>query len=211
MKYQGLLFDVDGVLVESEKKRFEFLKTSCQKQGIVLPEEYFFSVIGKSTPSLISEIFNQDDKRAEAVYNDYLVFKNSYIQRITPISATVNFILHYRGKSKIGIATSNSRDTVIKLLQCLKINDLVSEVVTRDDVVNQKPHPESYLRLSSQLHIDPSDCVVIEDTVVGATAGVNAGMDCFIFLNSYNNKQQFNECSISGYISSTDDLNNIAL
>jgi beta-phosphoglucomutase len=213
MKYQAILFDVDGVLVESERSRFNFLRKSCQQKGILLSDNSFYKMIGKSTPVVIKEIcsYQNSNNLEEELLKEFNVFRSTYIQSITPISTTVDFISQYAGNSKIGIATSNSKETVAKLLQYLKIHNLVDGVVTRDDVVNQKPNPEPYLKLAKLLNIEPSSCAVIEDTTIGATAGIDAGMDCYVFLNSYNKKEQFKELDIKGFVSTGVDLKAIAL
>jgi beta-phosphoglucomutase-like phosphatase (HAD superfamily) len=213
MKYKALLFDVDGVLVESEAARFNFLQKSFHNKGVHLPEESFSKIIGKSTPVVIKEICStqKSNKLEEEMLKEFTVFKRGYIQNIVPITATVSFIRHYQGTSKIGIGTSNGKETTVKLLQFLHIDNGIDQVTTKDDVVHQKPNPETYIKLAELLHLKPSDCAVIEDTSIGATAAIDAGMDCYIFLNSYNSKHLFSEYNIAGFISATADLKAIAL
>jgi HAD superfamily hydrolase (TIGR01509 family) len=213
MKYKAILFDVDGVLIESERTRFNFLQKSCQEKGINLPDESFYQIIGKSTSAVVQEIFQHhpSDNRAKEILDEYVVFKRDFLQNITPIATTVDFIRQYSGGSKMGIATMNSREATLNLLSYLKIDAIIRGVITRDDVVNQKPNPEAYSKLSQSLNIHPHECVVIEDTVVGVQSGINAGMDCYILLNSYNSREQFSGLNIAGYITSQKDLEEICL
>jgi HAD superfamily hydrolase (TIGR01509 family) len=213
MAYRGLLFDVDGVLVESEKARFAFLQARFGEKGIVLPEETFSAVIGKSTPVVIREMCSRhhsSDLEAEML-KEFTVFKRIYLQHFELISMTTEFIKNYGGQSKLGIATSNSRETTVKLLQFLHLHTKVDGVVTRDDVLQQKPDPEAYVKLAELLSLEAKECVVIEDTMVGARAAIGAGMDVYILLNSYNNREQFEGVDIKGFISSEVELRTLAL
>jgi beta-phosphoglucomutase len=215
MKYRALLFDADGVLVDSERTRFNFFQKTFKREGLHLPDKFFYQMVGKSTPVFFQEIAQGqqfDESILKKVMDEYYkVFKPTYPQQAVLIRATVDFILQYSGQSKFGVATVNSKEKTLELLCFLNINTIVGGIISRDDVINQKPDPEVYLKLSQLLNINPSDCAVIEDTKTGALAGIGAGMDCYIFLNSYNNKDQFSDINIKGYISSQADLNKISL
>lgn len=60
---------------------------------------------------------------------------------------------------------------------------MIRTIVTSDDVENHKPNPDTFLKVASQLELEPSDCVVFEDTIMGQHAATSAGMDCYMVEN----------------------------
>lgn len=215
MKYKALLFDVDGVLVETEKSRFNYFQKELKKIDIELADSFFYQIIGKSTPvffhTLVQNQHCSKEVADQLITEYYQSFKNKYIENAIPISATVDYISKYSGQSVLGIATTNTRTITLELLKHLHLDTMISGVVTRDDIKEQKPHPEAYLKLADLLQTQPNECAVIEDTITGAQAGIAAGMDCYIYLNSYNNKEQFVDVKIKGFITTSDDLEAISL
>lgn len=57
---------------------------------------------------------------------------------------------------------------------------MIRTIVTSDDVENHKPNPDTFLKVARQLELDPTDCVVFEDTIIGQYAATAAGMDCYM-------------------------------
>lgn len=215
MKYKGLLFDVDGVLVNSEKLRVNYFQKTFKERGVDVPDNFFNQIVGKSTPVFFREMVEKqviDSNLAEKLLEEYnSVVKQNYPYNVELIKETVDFIEQYTGNSRIGIATVNTRNKALEVLGHLQINEAVKAVVSRDDVIKQKPDPECYIKLTKLLELDPTECAVIEDTVNGAKAGINAGIDCYVFLNSYNSKKEFEGLDIKRFISTTEDLESIAL
>jgi len=214
MKYQAILFDVDGVLVESETSRIKFLKEISEKYGLILSDSDFTSKFGKTTARFFEELMiarSLDKNVVNKILDEYYsLVKPNYINQVSPISTTLDFIREYTGQSKIGIATMNTRSTTIQLTQFYTIDTHVDAIMTLNDVANEKPHPEVYLKLAAALNMNPKECAVIEDSIVGIQAGIAAGMNCYVFLNSYNHKQQFDGLNIAGFISSSADLSALA-
>lgn len=88
----------------------------------------------------------------------------------------------------------------------LGITNKIKALVTRDDVSAPKPDPAVYLTCAEKLRVTPDECIVIDDTVVGAQAAFNAGMEVYINLHSVNKKSSFEQLPIKRFISSYDDL-----
>src|SRR5207244_1423124 len=66
------------------------------------------------------------------------------------------------------------------VLDNLSIRHYFPVVVSSDDVVDSKPHPETYLKAARLLHVEPSSCIVFEDVPKGVEAALNAGMKCVV-------------------------------
>jgi beta-phosphoglucomutase-like phosphatase (HAD superfamily) len=85
----------------------------------------------------------------------------------------------------------------------LNIRSFFNSIVSADDVVYSKPHPETYLKCSVQLKVDPQNCIVFEDAIKGVAAAENAGMQTVV-LTTMHSKEEFSEfnnilCFVNDY------------
>lgn len=206
---QALIFDVDGVIVESERPKFLFLQNIFRDFGMTLPDSHFHSAAGRSVKLFLSEYLH-NPVLEESIWK---VFRNDYLDKITdyvaPIKETVDFIKEYDGDISLGIASSGMQEINKKLIEYFSITEKISVIVSRELVKNLKPAPDLYLKAAEKLNIDPKNCIAIEDTPIGAKAALDAGMQCYIFLNSLNQKKHFSLLDISGFISKREDIINI--
>jgi beta-phosphoglucomutase len=83
----------------------------------------------------------------------------------------------------IALATMSHLAEAERMLDVMSIKDKLSVIVTKDNVTNGKPDPEIYLRISEVMDISPEECLVVEDSVNGIKAGINAGMTVFAVTN----------------------------
>lgn len=81
-----------------------------------------------------------------------------------------------------------------------------TRVVGLEHVTRHKPDSEVYNLTARQLGCLNQNCIVIEDTVVGAEAAINAGMPVYIFLNGVNSRAEFNDVSVSGFLETIEQI-----
>lgn len=79
-------------------------------------------------------------------------------------------------------------------------------VVGQEHVTKHKPDPEVYNLTARQLGCSNEDCIVIEDTAVGAEAAINAGMPVYIFLNGVNSKAEFSDVKVAGFLETAEQI-----
>jgi beta-phosphoglucomutase-like phosphatase (HAD superfamily) len=106
----------------------------------------------------------------------------------------------------MAIATMNNKEMVESTLQRFGVKNLFHLLITRDDVLKHKPDPEIYIKTAKRLKVKPSECVVVEDTKIGAEAAIGANMDCYILMNGFNNTFDFRNINISGFIYNNEDF-----
>lgn len=205
----ALIFDMDGVIVESEKAKFFFLKKILNNFGIQLNDDQFQKLVGRSVQAFIAEYLQEPILEEKIWY----LFKKDYLERITdyisPVQPIVEFIKEYKGSVKIGIASSGIQKINEKIAKHFGIIGNLSVIVSREFVTKLKPAPDLYLKAAELLNVNPIDCIAIEDTVVGAQSALDAKMRCYIFLNDYNQKEEFTRLNISGFIKNKKDIINI--
>ena len=91
---------------------------------------------------------------------------------------------HAAGRT-VAVATSSMTDEATRVLKAIGVLDLLAALVGRDQVTNAKPHPEIYLHTAEVLRIEPAQCLVIEDSQLGATSAMAANMPCVIIANQF--------------------------
>lgn len=206
---KALIFDMDGVIVESEKPKFLFLKKLLNSFQIQLDDDQFQKLVGRSVQTFLAEYLHKPILEEKI----WQFFKKDYLERITeyvsPVQPIVEFIKEYKGSVQIGIASSGIQKINEKIAKHFGIIENVSVIVSREAVTKLKPAPDLYLKAAELLNVNPTNCIAIEDTIVGARSALDAKMRCFIFLNDYNKKEEFANIDISGFIKNKKDIRDI--
>ena len=208
----ALIFDFDGVIVLSETARFKVLQSLSNDAGYVFGDGYIEHLAGRTTRIFLTEYvgvadlndLNQIIARYERIYKDHI------IDHIKPVALTVDFIRDYAGGMKLSLVSMSDKKIIGSVLEHYAIKDKFRVIISKDDVARHKPDPEAYVSCSERLGIAPQDCIVIEDTPIGVTAALAAGMRCFVILNGENRRDAFTHLAIEGFIETKQDLRYIS-
>ncbi|WP_392486264.1 HAD family hydrolase [Haloimpatiens sp. FM7315] len=180
-KIEGIIFDMDGTLFDTERVALEFWRESFKRHGYVLHKDIYTSLMGRKRAKwselLIKEYgqalpIDKISEEKDAAMFDFINNKG------VPVKKGVYELLDFLQKSsyKVALATSTSRIRALKLLNLAKIVDKFDIIVCGDDIVNSKPSPEIFLKAAKELETDPKNCIVIEDSPVGIEAAYKAQM-----------------------------------
>lgn len=208
---KAIIFDFDGVLVLSERQRLKALQRIAARHEISIDDITVDQIVGKTTRDFFQEILPYTDHaKLDQIYHE---FKTEFVANITdhvdPIPATIEFIREYEGKRKLAIASMSSHPKIEKVIKHFGIFKKITHIVGQDEVTHHKPNPEVYLRTAQDLDLLPHECIVIEDTALGAQAALNAQMTCYILLNGINKKEDFTNLPIEGFLHTKQDLEKI--
>lgn len=178
----SVIFDMDGLLFDTELIYFECYKKAAREKGLLFTKELFESCVGISQADaarLIRHHFGPDFNPDLLHARTYAHFEK-YLKEGGPIhfrpgaKEAVEFF--YRRGLKIALASSNITRWAEHFLAMGGIRKYFSAVTTSNDVTHPKPDPEVYLVSAKKLGADVSQCLVFEDSVAGATAAISAGM-----------------------------------
>ena len=177
---KGILFDMDGVLLDTERLSTKAWLEVANKWGIDLSETFINSFKGMTVDGS-KHIFL---KRfgCDFPYHFFRAERNKYVQQFikeegVPVKKGVYEILDYAKARNIktAIATSTKRSIAEEYLKSTDILDRVDHIVCGDEIIKSKPEPDIYLEAAYKIKIDIRDCLVIEDSNAGIVAGFTSG------------------------------------
>lgn len=185
-KISAIIFDCDGVLVDSEFIASQVSLRMLEPYGVAMTaKDYARLFAGKVEEDIIGVIKKEYNINLPEDYVPKLKLAiehalDNELQPIPGVKETLSNI-----QKKVGVA-SNSR--LVRVIHSLKIADLSDifekNLFAAEMVAQPKPHPDVYLLAAEKLHADPSECLVVEDSVTGVTAAAAAGMHVIGFLGA---------------------------
>lgn len=176
-QFKAIIFDLDGVIIDSNPAIIEFWSSWATKEGFVLTDQMIREwVFGRRVTATINGIFSHisDERKKEIEQAGYLFDQAMQPEGITGIN---HFI---EGLTKIsftmGVATSSHHERMLQMLERVGLADHFVHFVTAHDVSKGKPDPEPYLKMSEKINLHPSHCLVFEDANSGVQSAIAAGM-----------------------------------
>jgi beta-phosphoglucomutase family hydrolase len=195
---KAVIFDMDGVLVDTEPLSDIHMHKHFKKLGLKVPFNYFEQFRGITTPEfwrIIVKKFNLQKSVEELVQEtrtSFLNFLSSH--KLEPIPGAVEFLENLqKNKIELALASAGSKKRIQTILETCNLKNYFKVVVSADDVIHGKPHPEIYLKTARLLKIAPNDCVVIEDAINGILSAKAAGMKVIGFKTSEMHKQDLSK------------------
>lgn len=183
---KAIIFDMDGVLIDSEEIWDNAEKTVFSSYGISVTETD--QLLTRNMNMLeVSEYWSAKAHRPFSLENSQQEVIKHVCQKIQQqpraMQGAINLLKHIQfNKLPIGLATNAPRPVCQTVLQCLEIESYFNSIQTADDVENTKPHPEIYLKSAENLQVEPHHCLVFEDSPTGVKAAHEAGMQV-IYVN----------------------------
>ena len=180
MQQEGVIFDVDGVLVDSGPAHAASWRAVARKHGIEISDEQFKRTFGRPSrdiiriiwgPQVSAEDIRRYDDEKEAAYREL-------IRGNVPLAGSAREMLAALKQAgfTLAVATSGPRENVELVLRETGIGGLFDAVVTGFDVEKGKPAPDCFLLAAQRAGLEPRNCVVVEDAPVGIEAALAAGM-----------------------------------
>lgn len=179
----AIFWDNDGVLVDTEPLYFRATRELLAEAGVELTHEHFADLSlrqGRSCFDLAAERGLAADEldalrqRRNARYTELLR------AGVAPIPGVVETLRALHGSRPMAIVTSSNPDHFEAAHASTGLREFFEFVLTNADYERHKPHPEPYLRAAARLGIEPSRCLVVEDTERGLRSARAAGMRCVV-------------------------------
>ena len=181
MSVDAVIFDMDGVLVDSEPLHYATTNAVLARRGVRLDAQDYEGLKGLTDVALFERLgarFGLPEApralAAERVGNVLLAMAEGVL---LPIEGALECLITLQAEGlRLALASSATRSQVALVVERLGLARLLRAVVSSDDVARGKPAPDLFLEAASRLGVPPADCLVVEDAVLGVVAARAAGM-----------------------------------
>ncbi len=198
---KAVIFDMDGVIIDSEPLHAKAAVLALEKYKVSVQIEYAYGFIGTTTSVMSRKMIEdfhltitaEELLKANEDAKEYLLKAEGY--PIIPYVKELMEDLHRNGM-KLIIASSSSSAAIESVMKSLQIENLFDGYISGTAMKQPKPAPDIFLAAAKQLGVEPSECIVIEDSYNGVSAAVAAGITCLGFLNPNSGKQDLSQADI---------------
>ena len=178
---KAVIFDMDGVLIDSEPLWRKAMIEGFASIGVLITEEDCKKTTGNRLKEVVEYWFEKLDildflptEIEHRIINMLVKLINNEGKAISGVIEVINFCNNKN--IKIGLATSSSNQLMEAVLEKLKLKNTIKSSISAENMEYGKPHPEVFLSCASQLQISPLECIVIEDSINGVIAAKAAFM-----------------------------------
>ena len=196
---KAVIWDMDGVIVDTAQYHLKGWQIVFQKRGANYTEEDYRRNTGMRNDSIIRSVLGEKIAQNEimAITREKdEAFRQLVSQNIRPFPGVLKLITSLKEhKFKIAIASSAPMKNIQLITQSLKIHNCFDAIVSGWETTKGKPDPQIFLLAAEKLGVEAEDCIVIEDAIVGITAGKRAGMRCLAVTNT-NSREDLREADL---------------
>ncbi len=181
MGKKAVIFDMDGVIFDTEKVYLDIWIEVFEKYGYKMTKELYVNVMGTGRKNVIKTFLENfgDDLPIEKMYEEkdnqlFYIIENQGI----PLKKGVKelFSMLKEKNYKIALATSAKRERVEKQIKDKWLKESFDAIVCGDDVEKGKPSPDIFLKAAKKIDVEPENCFVVEDSPAGIKAAFSGGM-----------------------------------
>lgn len=181
---QGIIFDLDGVIVSTDECHYSSWKRVADEEGIHFNREINNRLRGVSRMESLEILLEKSDSEYTQEEKIQLTErKNGYyrelIQELSPgdILPGINNLLHYYREKGFKLAIASSSKNAPMILQKIGLSDFFDAVVDGNCITRSKPDPEVFLKAAEALGLKPENCLVVEDADAGVEAALRGNMN----------------------------------
>ncbi|MBO1306007.1 HAD family phosphatase [Enterococcus sp. 669A] len=198
-KMEAVIFDMDGVLINTEKVSKQAFAEAFDSAGLTFTEEIYQQILGRSLPDIqlfLTETYHQPQLAAEIIQQRESAFATYYRTHPVEVKEGVFDLLSFVKEQglKIAVATSAKESIAVPLLEQSDLIQHFDSLTFGSQVKEAKPHPELFLKAAQQLNVSPEKAYVIEDAQAGIIAANHGGFQA-IFIPEVKPPEEFGrEC-----------------
>jgi beta-phosphoglucomutase-like phosphatase (HAD superfamily) len=178
--FEAILWDMDGTIVDTERVVWTVMQSAFRHAvQIDLPEALFESLLGQSELDFYRAMVERYALTEQDVQAIRLAFDRDYIPLLADVPAlpgALEKVVEFHARAPQALVTGSTGAQAAAVLEALKIADRFAHVIACDLYSRGKPDPEPFLLAAQRLGVDPSSCLVLEDSPSGVTAAKAAGM-----------------------------------
>ena len=189
MAGRGVIFDLDGVLVDSSRLHWESWQRVGAERGFEMSEELFWETFGMPNSLIFERLFGKPlppEEAQELSERKEEIYRKLAAGRLKPLPGAVELLGALKDAGfRIALGSSTPMSNIRVILDAVGVRPFFDAIVCADDVTRGKPDPEVFLKAAERLGLPPARCVVVEDAVVGIQAAKAAGARCLAITTTH--------------------------
>jgi HAD superfamily hydrolase (TIGR01509 family) len=194
---KAVLFDMDGVIVDTEPLHHKAYQKMFAKVGIEVSSEMYEGFTGQSTSGICVQLcthFNLSQNPQELVqikrnYFTKLFFNDDDLQLLEGVEELIND--YFKQGLTLVVASSASMFTINNVMKRFNLDRFFSNKLSGADLKASKPHPEIFINAAKAANALPNECFVIEDSTNGIKAAKRAGIFCVAYKSEHSKNQDY--------------------
>lgn len=191
---KALIFDMDGLMIDSERLYFQAESEMAKTFGVQLLEETLWKMMGTKPIEGLS-IFVKDLELPISA-QDALDMRNEIMRKklqteLEAMPGLFHILDTFFNRLKLAVCTGAQEEFLDIVVDLLKIREKFDVLQSSDGIDKGKPEPEIYLKTCEKLAVSPQECIVLEDSANGVKAGKKAGCSVIAIPSEYTQSQEF--------------------
>jgi HAD superfamily hydrolase (TIGR01509 family) len=198
--FDAVIFDWDGTLADTRQVIVASFQKALSEVHCKINDAFIERLIGIGSAETFREILQStkvpfDETLIKSLVEKKIQNEIKMSNEVKLFDGSLNLLETLHGRIKLGLASMNDHEVINHLLKMTDTARFFTVVVTADDIINPKPHPEIFLKCALRLRSSPDKCVVIEDSVFGVKAAKAAKMGCIGVLTGVYSREELKKAN----------------
>lgn len=199
---KAIIFDMDGVLINTEPLHYECWKQTMADEGVDMTYDVYKQCIGSTIGYLLELLRNAygDISDEETLRARMYAKKEAIVQRdgFPPIAGVKEAVRRFHEEGfRLEVASSSAGYYIGRVLDALEIRQYFECYTSGEEVAHPKPAPDTFVRAMEKLELKPEDCLIVEDSTNGGKAAAAAGAKCVWFHNPDSGDQKIPHAALT--------------
>ena len=195
---KAIIFDMDGLMIDSERVTFECYQERLKDMNLTMDEEFYKTLLGKPIKGIYQrfyDVYGNDFPIENVIQDVHQLMAERFETEGVPVKKGLVELLHYLKDNnyKTIVATSSNRDRVDKILAQAKITEFFDDSICGDEVTKGKPNPEVFLKSCQKLGVNVEEAIVLEDSEAGIQASYDANIKVICIPDMKYPEKQYEE------------------
>ena len=195
---KAIIFDMDGLMIDSERVTFECYQEILKGMKLTMDEEFYKTLLGKPLKGIYQrfyDVYGNDFPIEDAIKDVHALMAQRFETEGVPVKTGLKSLLEYlkANNYKTIVATSSNRDRVDTILAQAQITDYFDDSICGDEVTKGKPNPEVFLKSCQKLGVSVDEAIVLEDSEAGIQASYDAGIKVICIPDMKYPEKQYEE------------------
>lgn len=195
---KAIIFDMDGLMIDSERVTFECYQERLKDMNLTMDEEFYKTLLGKPIKGIYQrfyDVYGNDFPIENVIQDVHQLMAERFETEGVPVKKGLVELLHYLKDNnyKTIVATSSNRDRVDKILAQAKLTEFFDDSICGDEVTKGKPNPEVFLKSCQKLGVNVDEAIVLEDSEAGIQASYDANIKVICIPDMKYPEKQYEE------------------